>query len=98
MQHPLARSLTYDEREAEERVFVEAITNQYESKEGVAYLGGWGGEGGGPGWGLGPGPGVGGRHTGGHGAAWGGIAWGGMAWGSMAWGSVVWGVWSSWQA
>ncbi|GAB4815193.1 hypothetical protein N2152v2_002239 [Parachlorella kessleri] len=27
--------LTYDEREAEERVFVEAITNQYESKEAL---------------------------------------------------------------
>lgn len=32
--------LTYDEREAEERVFVEAITNQYESKEALVYAGG----------------------------------------------------------
>ena len=35
--------LTYDEREAEERVFVEAITNQYESKEALTTGGtrGW---------------------------------------------------------
>ena len=31
----MLRRLTYDEREAEERVFVEAITNQYESKEAL---------------------------------------------------------------
>ena len=31
--------LVVDEAEAEERVFVEAITNQYESREAVKYLG-----------------------------------------------------------
>ena len=31
--------LTYDEREAEERVFVEAVTNQYESREALKYGG-----------------------------------------------------------
>jgi hypothetical protein len=38
---PIPCRLTYDEREAEERVFVEAITNQFESKEALAYAGGW---------------------------------------------------------
>lgn len=32
--------LIVDEAEAEERVFVEAITNQYESREAIKYLGG----------------------------------------------------------
>jgi hypothetical protein len=32
--------LTFDEKDSEERVFVEAITNQYESREALKYAGG----------------------------------------------------------
>lgn len=35
----IVNRLIVDEAEAEERVFVEAITNQYESREAIKYLG-----------------------------------------------------------
>ncbi len=38
----IVNRLAFDEAEVEERVFVEAITNQYESREAVKYAGGCG--------------------------------------------------------
>lgn len=43
----IVNRLAVDEAEVEERVFVEAITNQYESREAIKYLGGCPGGGGG---------------------------------------------------
>ena len=40
LQQGIVNRLAVDEAEVEERVFVEAITNQYESREAVKYAGG----------------------------------------------------------